>query len=162
MNGRHARPDLGIIVGEPLLGDAGVRPVDPVGMGEPDRAAAVGLAGVGRRRHSRTTSSAGLSSRRPRKEAWRTMPSAVQVAELDLGDKLGPHEATPARLLGVELLAANGLFAMRIRSSRLNRLGRHLAGEAGADAAGIDQLAVLVDSRAPASRCALRDVVEGT
>src|SRR3546814_7826894 len=34
--GRDARPHLGIVLGESLLGDAGVLPVEPVGMGEPD------------------------------------------------------------------------------------------------------------------------------
>ena len=31
---RHPRPDLGIVVGQPLLGDADVGPVDAIGMGE--------------------------------------------------------------------------------------------------------------------------------
>ena len=34
--GRHPRPDLGVVVGEALLGDAGVRPVDAVGVGQAD------------------------------------------------------------------------------------------------------------------------------
>ena len=37
--GRHVAPDLGVVLRQALLGDAGVGPVDPVGMGQLDRGA---------------------------------------------------------------------------------------------------------------------------
>ncbi len=67
--GRDARPDFGVIVGEPFLGYAVFRPVEPVGMGQLHRSALRLRGRREARRRSRTISLAGLSSRKPRKEA---------------------------------------------------------------------------------------------
>ena len=64
-------------------------------------------------------------------------------AELDLGDELGPDEDGAARLVGGELLR-EGALLLRERLQPPEQVRRHLLGEAGADPAGMDQLALLV------------------
>ena len=63
-------------------------------------------------------------------------------AELDLGDELGLDPDDAARRIGGELLRkGRGLAAERLQPR--HQIARHLVVEAGADPAGVHELAVL-------------------
>ena len=119
--GRHARPDLGVVVGEALLGDAGVRPVDAVGMGQAD----LRLRGWGR---------LFLFGRRLADDLARRLVLAQTAeggvaqdavggpgAELDLGDELGLDPDDAARRVGGQLLRRRARTCGCSGSSRATR-----------------------------------------
>ena len=64
-------------------------------------------------------------------------------AELDLGDELGLDPDDAARRVGGQLLGEGRGLAAERREPR-HQVARHLAAEAGADPAGVHELAVLV------------------
>src|ERR1035441_4798723 len=68
---------------------------------------------------SRVTSAAGLSSRRPRKAAWRTSESAVQVAKRTWATSRGLTQCTPRMDSAGGL--ANGMVERPSGSSRSRR-----------------------------------------
>ena len=89
-------------------------------------------------------SRAGLSSRRPRKAAWRRMPSAVQARNSTSATSSGLTQTTPRAASAVSFSAkGRGLAAAAARAGATRSRG-HLAAEAGADPAGVHELAVLV------------------
>ena len=178
-----SNPRPSVVVGEVLLGDADVDPVDAVGMGEahvlrpPCRHGLARGACLARRRlrflrarlvapppcahrrllracrarpHSRTTSFAGLSSRTPLNAAWRT---AVARPAAELRSR-PPASARPSGRRGRALPRAELRRTAACRSrSGMQPLPqvRAIVGVAGADAARIGQLAVVViaDRSAP-------------
>ena len=95
--GRDPRPQLGVELGEPLLGDAGRRPQHPVGVRERDRQ--LGYAALASRWSlARTTSATSLSALSPLNTAWRTIPSAVQPRSSTsaTSERLHPAHVAPA------------------------------------------------------------------
>ena len=112
------------------------------------RLARAGLAGVFRlillaaTGCSALTSLAGLSSRRPLKAAWRTMPAPGPSGELDLGHELG-RDPDYAGLLGRRGLAGERAFGGRQRVEALEQILGVARIEAGADAADVNEMITL-------------------
>ena len=118
---RHARPDLGVVVGEALLGDAGVRPVDPVGMGQADLRLRGGrLGALGRRLADDLARRLVLAQ--PAEGGVAQDAVGGPGAELDLGDELGLDPDDAARRVGGQLLGERrGLAARAARAARPGR-----------------------------------------
>ena len=91
----------------------------------------------------RTTSIAGLSSRRPRYTAWRTRPPPDHPTNCSSATRIRPHPDDAAiRLLARDQQAGRGFVVDEIE---LHAQRPQLAiGKAGADAAGVMQVAVRV------------------
>ena len=95
---------------------------------------------------SAATSSAGLSSRRPLKAAWRTMAVAGPAGELDLGHQLRAYPVGACPRRGASAPSNGDLVGLQRLEPR-QEPGHRVAAEAGADPADVDQLAVAVDAR---------------
>ena len=156
----HARPDLFVVVQHILLADAWLPATAVSRHCSASRMCLAGFLRAGRswqrgtcstffaaRRQSSartpvsaTTSLAGLSSRSPWKDAWRSIPSLVQAAELDLRNQLrlaprppfSPRPAAPRRRL------------RRFSDRAVSSARRVTCGKAGADLTGIVQFALLM------------------
>ena len=113
-----------------------------------------GLAPAGR---SRTISRAGLSSRSPFQAGWRRRPSGVHSVNSTSPTSSGRTQCARAAPGG---RCANGDVGRRERVETAAQVRRSPAGEAGADLADVDQLAVGIvhaeEQRADAAAPALR------
>ena len=104
-----------------------------------------------------------LSSRRPRKAAWRTRLSAVQVcAEADLRDERGLSPRRALARFRRRIFERRGFLFQRLElvAEELVRLLR----EAGADAAGVDELLPFVvaeDERAHSAHACVSGAGQG-
>ena len=87
---------------------------------------------------SRVTSVGGLSSRRPRKAAWRTRLSAVQVAKRTCATSLGSTQWTSRRASAGR--RGEGHFVRRELVKFRIEFALEFLREAGAGAAGVDEL----------------------
>ena len=160
--GRDPRPDLGVELGEALLGDADVGPQHAVGVRERHRqrrrralAFAVGASAA-------TTSAACLSWRSPLNTAWRTMPSAVQPRNSTSATSAGLAQRTLRRTSAGGGSSSGGAGDAQIASSRRHRSSATRAGEARADAAGVAKVALGDQWPSTSEPMARRWVVEGT
>ena len=93
----HERPSLGVIIGEAFLGDAGVRPVDAIGMGQRHaalRAFRRGVCGHGRLTHNLTRR---LVIAQALKGRLSQQAVAGPAAEIDLRNELRSNEADLTR-----------------------------------------------------------------
>ena len=100
--GRDPGPDLGVELGQPLLGDAGIGPQHAVGMGQRHGQRALVACALARftAGFSGATSAASLSWRSPLNTAWRSDAVGGPAADLDLGHQLRLHPAHVAPHLG--------------------------------------------------------------
>ena len=132
----HDLGDARVVPGEVQLGQARVREEHPVGVADRDRPASRpdGVA------HSRTTSSAALSSRSPRKRGWRRRPSRVHSVKPTCATRRGSTQVASA--------LAHRVGERRVvpaqRRQQLGQLPQRGLREAGADLARVAQPAVLV------------------
>ena len=94
---------------------------------------------------SASTSSAGLSSRKPLKEAWRTMPAPVQPANSISATSSGRAQCMLPSLGGLAPAAKGLVVALDLLQPR-HHPPHGFRGEAGADAADIDQLLAAIDA----------------
>ena len=139
---RHVAPDLGIVLREPFLRDARIRPVDPVGMGQLDGGPEASALAWSRRRFAHD-----LARRLVFAQAAERGVAQIVVrgpaAELDLGDELRLDIADLACRFAAEPLREGldgSADALEPPVQVLGDRGR----ESGADAAGMEQPAVLV------------------
>ena len=153
---QHQRLDRGIIIGEVALGQPVAREDDPVGVADLDAEAV-------RRCGARPSSwrpwrasaafpapppSAGLSSRSAMKLGWRRMPSEVNSVKATSPTSLGLIQCDPRRAARG---TSSGGFVDLQRPHAVAQVVDHLRVEAGADLAGIGQLAALAHGRGGAS-----------
>ena len=147
----HERPSLGVVIGEAFLGDANVRPIDAIGMGQ--RHAALRAFRRGVRGHGRLTHN--LTRRLVIAQALkgRLTQQAVSgpAAEIDLRDQLRPNIADLARFGRGEALGERTRANAHRVEPREQRLG-DAGGKAGADASDITQVPRPRRRRATASR----------
>src|SRR5690606_6219799 len=136
-----AGPDLRVVVGEALLRDPRLLPVKTVRMGEAYRSAR-----LFERRFRGRFSRHFLRPPVPPQTSERGVPDdpvGSPRPELDFGHQLRPDEGYLAGLVGGEFPGERA-FPLLYLLEALEQILRHLMRVSGADAAGIDQIAVLV------------------
>ena len=150
--GRDVAPDLRVVVAEPLLGDALVRPVDAVGMGELHRAHGLlpgwlALVRADLRSFRRLAHHVDgcLVLAQPPEGGMAQMAIRGPGAKLDLGHQFGPHEADLADLLRCQAFGKRALVDPHPVEAA-EQLLRHTDRKPGSDAPDMRELAVFVDA----------------